>query len=296
MGFRNSPGYVQRLIDDILRPHRAFCRAYIDDIVIFSASLEEHVEHLNLVFEALDEKNLQISAKKSYLGYPTAKLLGQRVEALGLATADEKLEAIAHLHFPRSLAQLEKYLGLTGYLRQYIPQYAAITKPLQERKIYLNQTATKGASSNARKRIASTTKLAMPSPREQNVFHHLQKLFASPSILHHFDERRQLYIDLDASKEFGFGAHIYHSKADDKGQSNTPPLSPEDPKQLDKQPIMFLSRLLSDAETRYWPTELEIAGLVWVIKKVRHMIEAATKPPSCTRITPPQYRSCAKQA
>ena len=111
MGFRHSLGYVQRLIDDILRPHRAFCRAYIDDIVISSASLEEHVEHLNLVFEALDEKNLQISAKKSYLGYPTAKLLGQRVEALGLATADEKLEAIAHLHFPRSLAQLEKYLS-----------------------------------------------------------------------------------------------------------------------------------------------------------------------------------------
>jgi len=41
------------------------------------------------------------------------------------------------------------------------------------------------------------------------------------------------------------------------------------------EPILFLSRLLTDAETRYWPTELEIAGIVWVVKKVRHMIEAA---------------------
>lgn len=44
------------------------------------------------------------------------------------------------------------------------------------------------------------------------------------------------------------------------------------------QPILFLSRLLTDAETRYWPTELEIAGLVWVVKKIRHMIEATRSP------------------
>ena len=50
------------------------------------------------------------------------------------------------------------------------------------------------------------------------------------------------------------------------------------PKQKSQQPILFLSRLLTEAETRYWPTELEVAGLVWVVKRIRHMLEATLKP------------------
>ena len=50
------------------------------------------------------------------------------------------------------------------------------------------------------------------------------------------------------------------------------------PKQKDVQPILFLSKLLTDAETRYWPTELEVAALVWAIRKVRHLVEAADLP------------------
>lgn len=51
MGYRNSPAYVQRMIDRILRPFRAFARAYVDDIVIYSNSLEELVDHLHQVFQ-----------------------------------------------------------------------------------------------------------------------------------------------------------------------------------------------------------------------------------------------------
>ena len=266
MGYRNSPAYVQRMIDRILRPFRRFCRAYVDDIVIFSSSLEEHVKHLNLVFGALARMNIHLAPKKSFLGYPSVQLLGQKVDALGLATAEDKLAAITSLAFPKTLSQLEKYLGLTGYLRQYIPHYAAIAKPLQLRKTYLTRSV--GVGGNARKKAAAHTHLTMPTPKELNAFHQLQKLFSSPTILHHHDEKRVLYIDLDASKEFGFGAHIYHSKED----------SPDPPKQKSQQSILFLSRLLTDAETRYWPTELEIAGIVWVVKKIRHMIEASHHP------------------
>jgi len=113
MGYRNSPAYVQRMIDRILRPYRKFCRAYVDDIVIFSTSLSEHVEHLTLIFRALAEMNIHISAKKSFLGYPSAQLLGQYVDALGLATAEDKLAAIRNLEFPRTLQALERYLGMT---------------------------------------------------------------------------------------------------------------------------------------------------------------------------------------
>ena len=297
MGFRNSPAYVQRMIDRILRPFRAFCRAYVDDIVIFSTSLEEHLRHLNLVFQALTDMNICLAPRKAYLGYPSVQLLGQRVDALGLATAEDKLAAIRNIEFPRTLAALERYLGMTGYLKQYVPYYSAIIKPLQERKTLLNRSC-KHIAGNARKSEAGRAHIHQPTPKELNAYHQLQGVFASPTMLHHHNPARQLYIDLDASKEFGFGAHVYHTKQDEllKPSASEPseaqsrlqkpsldsenaPLKPlsDAPKQKSLQPILFLSRQLTSAETRYWPTELELAGIVWVIKKVRHLIEASSK-------------------
>ena len=150
MGYRNSPAYVQRMIDRILRPFRHFCRAYVDDIVIFSTSLEEHVKHLTMVFEALSEMNIHLAPTKAFLGYPSVQLLGQHVDALGLATAEDKLAAIRNLEFPKTLAALERYLGMTGYLKQYVPYYSAIVKPLQERKTLLNRNCG-NHSENTRK-------------------------------------------------------------------------------------------------------------------------------------------------
>ncbi len=199
------------MIDRILRPQRKHARAYVDDIVIFSRTLQEHEQHLQEVFQVLSDKNICLAPEKSFIGYPSVQLLGQRVNALGLATTDDKLRAITSLEFPRTLRQLETYLGLTGYLRQYIPHYAAIVKPLQLRKTLLNR-GIRGTKANARKSASSRTSLSEPTPTELNSFHQLQSMFSRPSVLAHFDPKRQLYIDLDASKEFGFGAHVYHTK------------------------------------------------------------------------------------
>ena len=269
MGYRNSPAYVQRMIDRVLRKHRAYARAYIDDIVIFSHSLEEHLQHLRAVFAELLKFNICLSPKKSFLGYPSVQLLGQKVDALGLATDKEKLAAIARLCFPRNLRQLDHYLGLTGYLRQYIPYYSAVAKPLQDRKTRLYKILReRRIAGNARKREAGKTKVMYPTVQEFESFNMLQKLFTKPDILHHFDPKRTLYIDIDASKETGFGVYAYHVKGDPTGM----------PKQKSQQPILFLSKILSAAETRYWPTELEVAALVWTVKKLRHMIEASHQP------------------
>ena len=121
------------MIDRRLRLCRSFARAYIDDIVIYTKSLQlkDHLRPLDGVFRTLNEANICLSPNKSFLGYPTVQLLGQRVDALGLATAEDKLAAITNLEFPQTLRQLETYLRMTGYLRQYIPHYAAIIKPLQ---------------------------------------------------------------------------------------------------------------------------------------------------------------------
>ena len=214
----------------------------------------------------LQARQISLSARKSYLGYPSVKLLGQCVNALGLATSEEKLVAIANLEFLKTLAKLETYLGLTDYLRQYIPQYSAIIKPLQERKLVL-QKAGLEYKEGRNKKVIGGTPYGIATPRELDAFHHLQSMFKHPTVLIHFDPKRRLYIDIDASKEWGFGASVYHCKDENRDMSAA--LS-----QMEAQPILFLSRQLTDAEQKYWPTELEVAGLVWVIRKTRHLIES----------------------
>ena len=95
MGFRNSPAYVQRMIDNILRGHRAYNRAYVDDITVFSQTRREHLQHLGEVFTTLNQRNIKLAPNKSSIGYPSIRLLGQKVDALGLSTAEEKLAAIS---------------------------------------------------------------------------------------------------------------------------------------------------------------------------------------------------------
>ncbi len=109
-----------------------------------------------------------------------------------------------------------------------------------------------------------------PTARELASFKTIQDLLSCPSYLVHPNPERQIFIDLDASKEFGFGAMIYHLKGNLATGDYLARKAVE--------PILFLSRLLNPAETRYWPTELELAGIVWVLRKIRHMIESSKHP------------------
>lgn len=270
MGYRNSPAYMQRRIDTILRPCRAFARAYVDDIAIFSKSLQQHLANLREVFQTLNRCNIGLKPTKTFIGYPSVQLLGQQVDALGMTTAADKLEAITALEFPKTLKTLETYLGMTEYLRHYIPFYAQIVEPLQNRKTSLNKSLRArnlSTGGGARKKAVAILSIVAPAPSELDAFHHLQSIFARPKMLVHFDSTRQLFADIDASKEFGFGVMIYHSKS-----HKLPPIP------ASVEPILFLSRMLTSAETRYWPTGLEVACLVWMVKKIRHMIEASDHP------------------
>lgn len=263
MGYKNSPAYVQRQIDRILRPYRGFARAYVDDIVIFSKTLEDHIRHLRQIFTTLGQNNISVKPSKAFLGYPTVQLLGQKVDSLGLATTDEKLAAIAKLDFPNTLRQLEHYLGLTGWLREYVERYAKISEPLQNRKTALLKDAP--PSGNARRVYSAKTRFINPTPEELKSYEDLQLALGKRQKLTHFNPKRVLYMDVDSSKESGIGGILYHVRTDCEGYPTRPNI----------EPITFLSRLLVSAETRYWPTELELAGLVWMLRKTRHMVEAS---------------------
>jgi hypothetical protein len=274
MGNSNSVAYVQRQIDNILRPFRAWCRAYVDDIVIVADTLHEHIQRLHLVFAKLQEYGISLDPAKARIGFPSLTLLGKDVDSFGMTTKQEKLRAITSLEFPRTCKQLETYLGMTGHLRHYIDKYAAKAAPLQRRKTNL----LKGCPSDgpSRKSWSLQTLLREPSNEEIDAFTKLQAEFADPRWLVHFDRDRQLYCDIDASKESGFGAMLYHLDSNYHHADVTIP-----PPSTKLQPISFYSRELSNAQRNYWITELEVACLVWILKKTRHMVEAAPieKPP-----------------
>ena len=116
MGFCNSVQHVQRELEHLLQD-LTFVKAYIDDMVLGSQTFEEHLEHLDRFFQRLDSKNNSLAAEKCFLGYPSIVLLGHRVDAFGIMTAEDKIKAVRELAFPKTGAQLETFLGLTGYLR-----------------------------------------------------------------------------------------------------------------------------------------------------------------------------------
>ncbi len=219
------------------------------------------------MFEIFLDYNISISPTKSYLNYPNVVLLGQRVDSLGLTTLEQKLKAIKLLTYPDTLGALECYLGLTGYLRSYIHFYAQLVAPLQALKAAFLWQAPLGGQQ--RRAYASKTKLGPPIPQELTSFLSIQEALSWPSTLVHYNPEKILWIDLDASKEFGFGAMVFHTTS---GET----ISEERwPSANTIQPILFLSRLFAPAEKNYWPTELELASFVWVVKKVRHIIESS---------------------
>jgi len=81
-------------MDRLLRAHQAFARTYIDDIVVFLAIMEDHIQYLRAVFNLFVKFNISISPQKAFIGYPSVTLLGQKVNSLGLSISKEKLRAI----------------------------------------------------------------------------------------------------------------------------------------------------------------------------------------------------------
>jgi transposase InsO family protein len=275
MGFINSVAYVQRQLDNKLRAHRLYCRSYVDDILVASETLEEHEKHLHDVFADLERLHICLAPEKAYIGFPSITLLGQRVDALGISTPEERLRALTNLDFPETLSQLETYLGMAGYFRSYISRYAQIADPLEDRKRTLMRPGP--TAGKARKNFAKAAQVAAPTKDELTAFQTLQLIFAKALLLVHHNRERIMFVDLDAAKgEGGFGGMVYHVDGElsyiKPGDKITPP-----PRQK-VQPILFLSRTLNVHEKRYWPTELEVACLVWILKKIRHLVEASKQP------------------
>ena len=109
-GLRNGPSIFQHIMQGVLSPFLwLFTLVYIDDIVVFSRSLEDHLIHLDKVLNAISMAGITLSPPKCFVGFSSILLLGQKVSRLGLSTHREKVSAILDLERPRNVPDLQNF-------------------------------------------------------------------------------------------------------------------------------------------------------------------------------------------
>ena len=124
-GLRNGPAVFQRMMDKILHQDLEHCRVYIDDIVVFSQSWEQHCQHLKSVLERLRAAGLSANRSKCQWGKKRFEFLGHTV-GVGLVSPSVcKTQALRDFQKPVTKKGIRQFLGLAGYYRRFIEQYAA---------------------------------------------------------------------------------------------------------------------------------------------------------------------------
>jgi hypothetical protein len=257
-GLKNAPGFFQRVMDNILGKYRwDFVLAYIDDVVIFSKSFEEHLTHLQKIFDLFEEAGLTLSESKCHFGYASVNILGHRITRFGLATQTEKVKAIKDLPFPTTLSDAWTILGTLNYHRAFIKNYSTIAKPLTDALCLSEEDKKMLKSLTTKKMPQSLRKKPFPStPETHEAFNKLKTAIASAPVLIHPDFTKPFTLYTDASR-LGLGAALYQISAQDNKE----------------HPILFISRSLKPAEKNYTATELECLALVWALRKLSHYVD-----------------------
>lgn len=132
-GITGAPATFQRLMEKAIGDINLIqVLVYLDDLVVFGKTLEEHEERLLKVLDRLEECGLKVSIDKCQFCQPQVKFLGHIVSASGVATDPEKVRAVTHWKKPTDLKSLRSFLGFCGYYRRFIENYSAVVHPLTE--------------------------------------------------------------------------------------------------------------------------------------------------------------------
>jgi len=235
-GLTGAPATFQREMNRILFPFIGkFVFNFIDDILIYSRTIEEHVQHIQQVLAVFKEHKLKINIEKCSFFQSEVEVLGHKVSVDGLSPMDNKIQAIRNWEAPSNVHELRSFLGATGYYRNFIEHYAQITAPLC--KLLKKGVVYKWTEEH------------------QNCFEKLKEKLINAPILKFPCFDRRFIIRTDASYN-GVGGVLLQ----------------EDPITKKEFPIHYVSRSLHKAERNYGITDLEGAALIYCITKLKSYI------------------------
>lgn len=236
-GLRNAGATFQRTMDGILGD-LPFCVCYIDDILIYSSSRQEHLQHLSTVLDRLQRNGLVVRYDKCVFGVREVDFLGHHLSPAGVSPLPEKVRAIKQFPAPSTVKALQEFTGLVNYYHRFVPRLASIMAPLytalagKPKELMWGDSQAK-AFKNAKEALAATALLAFPSPG------------------------KPLLLTTDASS-IAIGAVL------------------EQVVQGQPRPLGFFSRRLDKAERCYSTFDRELLAVHQAIRHFRHFLEGVT--------------------
>ena len=232
-GLKTAPCTFQKFMaKDVLTGFlHHFCKVYLDDIIVYSVNLKAHMSHLRTVFERLRLHNLKVSPEKCVVATSEIVYLGHQIKQNTSRPLEKHILEIQNYPVPTTKRQLQSFLGLCNWVREYIPNVAIVTKPL-----------TKMLSKECRYKWNQNADYA---------FRQLKEILSGRLELHRPDFSKQFILQTDASL-LGLSAVLY--QMGDEGQ---------------KYIVSYASNTLSPAERRYHINELECLAVVTYVKKYK---------------------------
>lgn len=238
-GMTNSPATFQYFMNDIFQDMVDVCVViYLDDILVFSNSLEEHRVHVRQVLTRLREHNLHARPEKCSFHTTSVEYLGVIITPEGVSMDPKKVQAILDWPAPRSIRELQSFLGFANFYRRFIDNYSGIVKPLT--------------------RLLRKDVVWAWSDECAKVFNLLKKCFTTAPILRHFDPNLPIILECDAS-DYAIAGII----------------SQFDPVAGDIRPVAFHTRTMINAELNYDIYDKELLAIVEGFKEWRAYLEGS---------------------
>ena len=225
-GLTNAPATFQRMMGKMLKGIKG-CLVFLDDIIIFADTWEEHQRILEEVFRRIRAAELKIKREKCQFAQESVKFLGHIVSARGTEPDPSKVEAVRDFATPSCLSDVRGFVGMASYYRRFIKNFSDVAAPLHE--------LTKGGQ-----REFCWTPLA------DSTFRDLKSRLCSAPILSLPDFSAPFIIYTDASDK-GLGAVLSQRKEEHECV------------------IAYASRTLTPAERNYSTTEKECLAIVWTV-------------------------------
>ena len=261
-GLNNAPATYQRLMEQCLGDlNMKICAIYLDDLIIFSNSLEQHLERLDKVLNRLKECNLKLNAKKCKFLQTKVKYVGHIVSESGIEADPEKLDKVVNWPTPQNAEEVRQFTFFAGYYRIFVKDFSKIAKPLTD--LHPNTFFKKSKN-------VTSSKPFIWGTEQQNAFDQLKQSLSSPPTLGFADFDLPFEVHIDASLK-GLGVVLYQKQ---NGKMRV---------------ISYASTGLRGSERNYPSSKLEFLVLKWAITEKLHDYLYGTKFTVVTDINPLTY-------